>query len=93
MHVHPKRVRLRIDLVRLRRVVQLLEDLAGADAPAFVLDGDEGGGVVVGLEEVGAVHVGGEVGRDELGILATGLGGVVSVSAAGFHGGTYVWGS
>ncbi len=68
LHVHKQAetVALRIHLVRDGRVLQLLEDLARADAPSLGLDGDEGGGVVVRLQEVGRVEVGGEVRGDEL---------------------------
>ena len=70
MDIDSKRVGLRINVIRLRRIVELLEDLTGPHAPSFMLDGDECWGMVVGLEEVGAVHVGGQVGCDELSILA-----------------------
>ena len=73
-HVDAERIRLRIDLVRLGGIHELFEDVAGADAPAFGFDGDVGGGVVVGLEEVVGGKVGGEVGGDELGVLSAGLG-------------------
>ena len=73
MDVQSERVSLGVDLVRLSRVVELLEHLARADAPAFILDTDVGGRVVVGLKEVGGIEVGGEIGCDELFILAAGL--------------------
>ena len=66
-------VGLRIDLVRLGRVLELLEDVAGAHAPAVVLDDDVGGRVVVGLEAVFGFDVGGEVGGGEVGVLTAGL--------------------
>ena len=80
MDVQSKRVSLGIDFVRLSRVVELLEHLARTDAPAFILDTDVGGRVVVGLKEVGRIEVGGEVGCDELFVLAAGLVGEGSVS-------------
>lgn len=79
-HEQPETVQLRVDLVRLGGFFQLLEHVARTDAPAFVLDGDVGGRVVVGLEEEFGVEVGGEVGGDELGVLAAGLRGEAWVS-------------
>lgn len=66
-------VGLRIDLVRLGRVLELLEDVAGPDAPAVVLDDDVGGRVVVRLQAVFGFDVGGEVRGGEVGVLAAGL--------------------
>lgn len=66
-------VGLRIDLVRLGRVLQLLQDVAGAHAPAVVLDDDVGGRVVVRLQAVFGLDVGGEIGGGEVGVLAAGL--------------------
>lgn len=75
MDIHPERIRLGIHVIRLRRVVELLEDLPRPNAPPFVLDGDKSRGMIMGLEQIGAVHVGGEVGGDELSVLAAaGLG-------------------
>ena len=76
--VHAEGIRLGIDLVGLGGVLEPLEHVAGANAPAVVLDRDVGGGVVVGLQEVAAVEVGGEVGGDELGVLTARLGGCES---------------
>ena len=66
-------VGLRIDLVRLGRVLQLLQDVARTHAPAVVLDDDVGGWVVVGLQAVFGFDVGGEVGGGEVGVLTAGL--------------------
>lgn len=73
MHKQPETVALRIYLVRYRRILQLLEDLSRANAPSLGFDGDEGWGVVVRLQDVGRVEVGGEVRGDELRVLTSGL--------------------
>lgn len=64
---------LRIDLVGLGGVLEFLEDVAGTDAPAVVLDDDVGGRVVVGLEAVFGFDVGGEIRGGEVGVLTAGL--------------------
>ena len=69
MNIDSERVSLRIHLIRLRRIIEFLEDLTGPNAPPFMLDGNECWGMVVGLEEVGAVHVGGQVGARRVGRL------------------------
>lgn len=45
-------IQLWIDLVRLGGIHQFLEDIAGPDAPAFGLDGDIGGRVIVRLQQI-----------------------------------------
>ena len=73
MNVKPKAVGFRVDLIRLGRVIQLFEHLARADAPAFVLDANVSRRMVVSLEKVGGVEVGGEIGCDKLLVLTAGL--------------------
>ncbi len=60
------RVGLGINLISMGRIFELLEHIARTDTPAFVLDGDICRRVIMSLEEVVAVEVGGEVGSDEL---------------------------
>lgn len=73
MHVQPERIALGIYLVRLRRILQFLEGFAGTNAPAVCLYTNEGRRVIVGLEKVVGVEVGGKIGGDELGVLTSGL--------------------
>ena len=70
MQVCSERVGLRVDGIHHRRVVELLQDVARAHAPALAADGDVCGWVVVGLEDEVGVDVGGEVLCDELFLLA-----------------------
>ena len=75
LHVHEQAegVALRIDLVRNRGIFQLLKDIAWANTPSLGFDGDVGWRVVVRLEEVCSVVVGGKVWGHELGVLSTWL--------------------
>lgn len=82
MHIDPKRVCLRINVVNLRRVFQLLQDVPRTHTPSVHFDGDEGGWVVVGLKKVVGVNVGGQVGCNQLRILAAGLAAVSAASGA-----------
>lgn len=60
-------------------ILQLLEDLARARAPAEGVHGDVGRGVVLGLQQVLGVDARGEVFDGDLVVLAAGLGGVISI--------------
>ena len=73
--VNSEGVGLGVDLLRGSRIVEFFEEFTGTDAPAVVLHCDVGGWVVVRLEEIVGGEVRGEVGGDELGVLAAGLGG------------------
>ena len=77
VHIQPERVGLGVDFVRLGRILELFQNLPWTDSPAFCPNGDECGRVVVGLKEVVAVEVGGEIGGDELGVLAARLDGAL----------------
>ena len=66
-------VRLGVHLVCNSRVFELLQDIAGADAPSLRFNSDVRRRVVMGLEEVVCIEVGGEIGSYELGVLTTGL--------------------
>ena len=72
--VESERVGLGIDIVGLSRIVELLQDISGSDAPTFHPDGDECRRVIVGLEEEVGVDVGGEVLGAELLVLSARLG-------------------
>ena len=52
VYIQPEAVGLWVNLIRLCRVIQLLEHVAWANAPPFVLDADVGRRMVMGLEEV-----------------------------------------
>jgi hypothetical protein len=58
VNVQSERVGLRVNLISLRRVVQLLQHLARADTPALILDANVGRRVIVSLEEVRRVEMG-----------------------------------
>lgn len=73
MDIETEGVRLGIHLVCNSRVFELLQDIARTDPPSLGFDGDVCRGVVMGLEEVICIEVGGEIGSYELGILTTGL--------------------
>ena len=73
MDVQSKRVGLWVDFICLSRIIQLLQRVPRPDAPAFRPNGYVCGGVVVRLEEVAGVEVGGEIRRDELFVLSAGL--------------------
>lgn len=87
MNIDPERVGFRVNIVNLRRVFQLLQDVSRANAPSVHFDGDESGWVIVGLEKVIGVNVGGQVGCNQLRILATGLAVVSAAFAASGAGG------
>ncbi len=73
VHVQTERIRLGVHVIRLGGILELLQYLPRPDAPAVRLDGDEGGGMIVGLQQVVGVDVGGQIGSDELRVLATRL--------------------
>ena len=72
--VESEGVGLGVDFIGLSRVVQLLQGIPRSDTPSFVSDRDVCGRVVMCLEEVAGVEVGGEVRSDELFVLSAGLG-------------------
>ena len=73
MDVESERVGLWIDFICLGRIIQLLQRVPWPDAPTFGPNGDVCRRVVVRLEEVAGVEVGGEIGRDELFVLSARL--------------------
>lgn len=85
MDVESERVGLGIDFVCLGRIVELLQRVPWPDAPTFGSDGYVCGRVVVCLEEVAGVEVGGEIGCDELFVLSARLQCQPSASPHGQH--------
>lgn len=73
VNVESEGVRLGVDLIRLRGIIQFFQRLPRPDAPSFIPNRDVCRRVVVGLEEVARVEVGGEIGCDELFVLSAGL--------------------
>lgn len=73
MDVESERVGLGVHLVRLSRIVQLLQGLPRPNTPSLISDGDVCRRVVMSLKEVARVEMGGEVRCDELFVLSAGL--------------------
>ena len=71
--VESERVGLGVDFICLGRVIQLLQGLPRPNTPSFVSNGDVCRWMVMGLEEVARVEVGGEVRCDELFVLSARL--------------------
>lgn len=71
--VESEGVGLGVDFIRLSGIVQFFQRVPRPDAPSFVPDRDVCRRVVVCLEEVAGVEVGGKIGCDELFVLSTGL--------------------
>lgn len=65
-NVDTERVSLRINLICFSRIIKLFKDLPRSDTPSIIFDRYVSGRVVVGLEEVVACEMGGEIGSDEL---------------------------
>lgn len=81
--VQPELVRARVDVVGAERVVERLQHLGRAGAPAVRLDLDVGRRLVGRLEQVARVELGGEGGEDVLVVVASELDGGVSVLCIG----------
>ncbi len=77
--VNSERIGLRIDLICLSRVIQLFQGFPRPNAPSLSPHGNVCRRVVVCLEEVAGVEVGGEVGCDELFVLSARLAVTASV--------------
>ena len=73
MDVESERVGFGVDFVCLSRIIQLLQCVPWSNTPTFGSNGDVCRRVVVSLEEVAGVEVGGEVGCDELFVLSARL--------------------
>lgn len=71
--VESEGVGLGVDFIRLSGIVQFFQRVPRPDAPSFVPHRDVCRRVVVCLEEVAGVEVGGKIGCDELFVLSTGL--------------------
>jgi hypothetical protein len=71
--VQPELVGARVDVVGAERVVEGLQHVRGAGAPAVRLDLDVGGRLVGRLEQIARVELGGEGGEHVLVVVASEL--------------------
>lgn len=73
VHVQAKGIQLRVHIIRLRGILEFLQNLPRPHAPPIRLHRNKGGGMIVRLQQIVGVDMGGQVGRDQLRVLAPGL--------------------
>ena len=78
MDVQAEGVGFGVNLVRTSSVDELLKDVAWTYAPTFGSHSDERWWMVVGLQHVVGIYMGGKIGGDKLLVLTSGLCGIVS---------------